>query len=1178
MIRKSRFLLTLLVLILTWAGGILSRSAIGSPTYQRLFSFGTPGTPAVPLVPAVPGTGYYPGARLIVGADGALYGTAAAGGTHGGGTVFKINPDGTGFAVLKDFDFASGFTPTCELVQGSDGTLYGTASQGGDEHWNGTVFRLDPDGTDFAVLLHFDGASTGRTPYAGLIQGSDGKLYGTADQGGTNGCGTVFRLNTDGTGFAVLKDFDSPDGADLNAPLIHGTDGALYGVAAGGGAHGHGTLFKLNTDGTAFTVLVDFDSDTTGRHPFGGLIQAADGDLYGTAFEGGSNGGGTVFRLNPNGTGFSAIVNFDASPARGGNPETGVIQGADGMLYGATSYGRSDYGSIFKVSTDGTGYSVLLDFDFDAAGAYPFGGVMQGPNDRLYGTAQHGGSNGIGTIYRLDSDGSGFTVLKNLSHEIPEIPEIPEGPPQMAETGAHPFAGVIQGTDGILYGTASNGGAYSGGTVYQLAPDGTDFAVVLNMDPATTGAHPQAEVIQGADGALYGTCLSGGALYAGTAFKVNRDGTGATVLRSFFFNGLYETFFEPHHPVGLVQLDGGTLYGTTMYGGASGNGTLFRLEPDGTGFGILVDFDYPTGWLPESSPIRGMDGALYGTTSYGGTLGFGVVFKVNPDGSGYTVLKDLGTSHSWFPLSQVSRLSQGLDGTLYGTAWESQSSGEIQIESLFRLNPDGSGFAVIKTFDDPSEGSLSIGGPMSGVLQGTDGALYGAAPGGGAFNAGTVYRLDPDGSDFEVLFHFDGSATGRHPNGLSVGSDGALYGTTAHGGEYDFGTVYRLVVNAATISSLSPSSVQSGSGGFALTVTGSTFENGAVVQWNGVDLPTIYVSATQLTAQVFNVPATNDIHAALITVRNPNGIASVPVVFLVTASNVAEAVSDVALGGQSASVTIAPVGGGNSAGVSATASNFGDTTPLIVTAAIYDGNPAPGTSFGIESSSGMVGEFMDLQVTGADAADTLNAWFYYPDGTDEGGGNPILNYYDGSAWAPVRSSGGSEPERNTTNNLDGTVSGGRLSVLFDDTSTPAITELGGTFFAITFARPPLGFNGFHSPISGADASGGSFASPLRTFKAGSTIPVKFSISRDGTAVVTGIHRLQAVKYSDETTAENPIDATPQGAATSGNQFVHNGGQWHFNLDTQATGLTKGIWQLAAHLSDGSRHNVWIQIK
>ncbi len=125
---------------------------------------------------------------------------------------------------------------------------------------------------------------------------------------------------------------------------------------------------------------------------------------------------------------------------------------------------------------------------------------------------------------------------------------------------------------------------------------------------------------------------------------------------------------------------------------------------------------------------------------------------------------------------------------------------------------------------------------------------------------------------------------------------------------------------------------------------------------------------------------------------------------------------------------------------------------------------------------------------------------------------------------------------------------------------------------------PFQFVGFLQPIGGADSTGGSFENPLRTFKMGSTIPVKFTALCNGSTVVTGVHQLQAVKYSNSTTAGTPIDATPQDAATVGNQFRSVGGQWHFNLQTKAMGLGAGIWQLIATLSDGSQHRVWLQLK
>ncbi|HEY9173663.1 MAG TPA: HYR domain-containing protein [Verrucomicrobiae bacterium] len=148
------------------------------------------------------------------------------------------------------------------------------------------------------------------------------------------------------------------------------------------------------------------------------------------------------------------------------------------------------------------------------------------------------------------------------------------------------------------------------------------------------------------------------------------------------------------------------------------------------------------------------------------------------------------------------------------------------------------------------------------------------------------------------------------------------------------------------------------------------------------------------------------------------------------------------------------------------------------------------------------------------------------------------------------------------------------------TVTCTATDEAGNTSTCTFkvTRASLGFAGFLPPLGGADETGGSFVAPLRTLKLGSTVPVKFTASCDGAPVTAGVHRLQLVKFSDATNSEEPIDASPQDAATTGNEFRLTDGQWHFNLDTKATGMTKGIWQLVATLSDGSQHRAWIQLK
>jgi len=360
-------------------------------------------------------------------------------------------------------------------------------------------------------------SETGGYLYTGLMQGTDGALYGTAYRGGSNGYGTVFKLIPDGTGFTVLANFDfSTTGGYPRAELIHGMDGGLYGTTSQGGSNGYGTVFKLNPDGTGFTVLANFDF-STGVSPLAGLMQGTDGALYGTTIEGGSNGYGTVFKLNADGTGFTVLQNFDYST--GVNPFAGLTQGTDGALYGtANSGGSNGYGTVFKLNPDGTGFTVLQNFDYATTGGYPLAALMQGTDGALYGTAYQGGSNSRGTVFKLNPNGAGFTVLANFDSST---------------TGGYPVAALMQGTDGALYGTTLQGGSNGYGTVFKLNPNGAGFTVLRNFDYSTTGGYPVAALMQGTDGALYGTAYQGGGNGYGTVFKLNPDGTGFTVLQNF---------------------------------------------------------------------------------------------------------------------------------------------------------------------------------------------------------------------------------------------------------------------------------------------------------------------------------------------------------------------------------------------------------------------------------------------------------------------------------------------------------------------------------------------------------------------------------------------------------------------------------------------------------------------
>ena len=238
-----------------------------------------------------PNDGANPQAGLVQGTDGNFYGTTYSGGAGNDGTVFKITPNGT-VTILHSFAGSDGREPTAALTQATDGNFYGTTSFEGAGP-GGTVFKITPNGS-LTTLASFNGQGGPEFPYAGLIQGSDGNFYGTTTAGGSqHGNGTVFKITPNGT-VTVLHNFACTDGCAPFGGLVQGSDGNFYGTTRDGGTNGfnYGTVFKITTNGT-FTSLHTFEGNDGGE-PYAGLIQATDGNLYGTTTSAGAHGAGTI--------------------------------------------------------------------------------------------------------------------------------------------------------------------------------------------------------------------------------------------------------------------------------------------------------------------------------------------------------------------------------------------------------------------------------------------------------------------------------------------------------------------------------------------------------------------------------------------------------------------------------------------------------------------------------------------------------------------------------------------------------------------------------------------------------------------------------------------------------------------------------------------------------------------
>ena len=389
------------------------------------------------------------------------------------------------FTVLHTFTAASGpnatnsdgANPSGGLIL-SGSALYGTAIYGGSSGW-GTVFALNTNGTGFTTPYNFTGGNDGANPSAGVIL-SNNTLYGTASAGGSFGHGTVFAVNPNGTGFANLHSFTAPandsfgfhtnsDGANPDAGLIL-SGSTLYGAANAGGRSGQGTVFAVNTTGSGFATLHSFSSGSGGAYSSAGLILLGN-ILYGTDY--GNLGNGTVFAINTDGTSFTNHYAFTPghlngssilTNSDGANPHAKLILSGN-TLYGTAEHGGSSgNGTVFAINTDGSGFTTLHSF---AAGAYNSFGLYTNsdganPSAGLILSANAGGSSGNGTVFMLKTDGTGFTNLHNFS----ATPRYPQA--QINSDGAIPSAGLIL-AGYTLYGTAAYGGSSGNGTVFSLS-------------------------------------------------------------------------------------------------------------------------------------------------------------------------------------------------------------------------------------------------------------------------------------------------------------------------------------------------------------------------------------------------------------------------------------------------------------------------------------------------------------------------------------------------------------------------------------------------------------------------------------------------------------------------------------------------------------------------------------
>jgi uncharacterized repeat protein (TIGR03803 family) len=349
----------------------------------------------------------------------------------------------------------------------------------------------------YKVLYKFqnNGIDPAYPTWTGLFaQGRDGNLYSTSQSGGLaskGDYGTVFQLTPAGK-MTVLYSFTFNVGTHPSSGLTLGTDGNLYGTTKGGGITNGGRVFKITTSG-ALKVLHSFDGGTEGSQPIAPPIEATDGNFYGTTSygKGGHSGSGMVYKMTPKGK-LTSLYQFDFT--HGGGP-IGLIQGTDGDFYGTTELGGTGkLGVVFKITSRGK-LTVLYNFD-GTKGQYPIGPIIQASDGNFYGTTFRGGPDNRGVIYKITPGGT-LTVIHNFH--------------SAAGQATYPLAGLVQGTDGNLYGATAFGGTFGHGQLFQITPEG-EYTVRHNFGPhsAAAGSAPEVSLVQHTNGTLYSDTYEGG--------------------------------------------------------------------------------------------------------------------------------------------------------------------------------------------------------------------------------------------------------------------------------------------------------------------------------------------------------------------------------------------------------------------------------------------------------------------------------------------------------------------------------------------------------------------------------------------------------------------------------------------------------------------------------------------
>ncbi len=669
--------------------------------------------------------------KLCQAGSGKLYGMTFRGGAYDLGLLFEYDPTTNNYTSKVDFNgLLNGASPYGSLLKSSSGKLYGM-TYGGGLNSKGVLFEYDPVTNVYTKKVDFNGVLTGAEPIGGLVEASNGKLYGMTSRGGVNNIGVLFEYDPVTNVYLKKMDFSFSSvvtGAEPLGGLIQASNGKLYGMTFKGGTSNLGVLFEYDPIGNTYVKKIDFNGSNNGSFPRGNLMQASNGKLYAMTSSGGVNNGGVLFEYNPISSSYLKKVDFNGT-LNGAAPYGELIEVSSGNLYGLTSFGGvNNFGVLFEYNPTTSLYNKKLDFDPGIHGRNPRGSLLQLGNNKLFGLTNGGGANNAGTIFE-------YNILLNICTKKVDL----NGP----INGAYPCGSLAEAPSGKMYGLTQSGGITNAGVLFEYNPATNNYTKKIDLKDTLTGRGPYGSLTLVGSSKLYGMNEWGGLNNDGTLFEYDLATNVLTKKLDF------DRYLTGQHPLGSLVLVSGKLYGMTSIGGLNDDGVLFEYDPTTNIYTKKMDFDDTlSGRQPHGSLIHDGFGKLYGMTFTGGANHIGVLFEYDLNTNIYTKKVTFnGALNGRYPDGDL--VLHG-SGKMYGMT---RSGGAYTHGVLFEYDPSTSVYTKKMDFNDTLTGQF----PRGNLMLSRSGKLYGMTSSGGIYNSGVIFEYDPISEIFTKKTDFIGT-------------------------------------------------------------------------------------------------------------------------------------------------------------------------------------------------------------------------------------------------------------------------------------------------------------------------------------------------------------------------------------------------------------------------------------